>query len=188
MLDEIGEGVGQGDDFEVRVDGLVGEQLLLEGLAAGIGVFLEAFAVGLGAFVTGAEEVAGQTVGIGIEGDEAVEEALTRGNLGDGLLRVRDAGKRGEGVLAVGAIGEVFLESGLGGDFGAEEFRIMQCGDGTVPGFAGILDTEEFIFGAAGVLGVAVAPVREEDFAALQERELVGKLVIADVFKFWNRE
>ena len=132
--------------------------------------------------------MAGQTVGIGIEGDEAFEEALARGNLGDGLLRVRDAGKRGEGVLAVGAIGEVFLESGLGGDFGAEEFRIMQCGDGTVPGFAGILDTEEFIFGAAGVLGVAVAPVREEDFAALQERELVGKLVIADVFKFRYRE
>lgn len=113
--------------------------MLLEGLAAGIGVFLEAFAVGLGAFVTGAEEVAGQTVGIGIEGDEAFEEALARGNLGDGLLRVRDAGKRGEGVLAVGAIGEVFLESGLGGDFGTEEFRIMQCGDGTVPGLAGVL-------------------------------------------------
>ncbi len=182
---ERGQGVGEREDFEVGVDGFVGEELLLEGLAAGVGVFGQAFAVGLGALVAGAEEAAGEAEGIGVE---AVEGAGALDDAGDDFLGGGDAVVGGEGLGAAGGVGEFLFQRALGGDLTAEENGILEGGDAAVGDLARVLDAEEFVFGAAGVFGAAAAPGVEENLFAFQQAELVGDLVVADVFEFGDRE
>ena len=54
------------------MDGLLGEELQLEGLPAGVAELLQAFAVGLGELVAGSQQVAGEAEGVAGEGVPAL--------------------------------------------------------------------------------------------------------------------
>ena len=91
------EAVGHADDFEVLVDGFLGEEGELEGAFVGVGILGEALAVGLGALDGGAHQAAGDGVGLGEEGLAAFKLAVGDVHGGGGPFGPRRSCRRRRG-------------------------------------------------------------------------------------------
>ena len=188
MGNEEGQGIGEENGLEIVVDGLGGEEAEFEGGAVGIAEFPEPFTAGFGEFFAGAEEGAGDGERFAAETGGSFEHAVADGVFSDNALGVGDAIVGVASFFEFGGTGEFGAELGFGFGDAAQEFRILETGETADAGFSGVLDAEEFIFGAPGVFGASRAPGGEVDLFAIEPFEKFRVGAVPQVFEFCDGE
>ena len=183
---EEGERIGEREDFQVRVNRLLGKQRELQRHLAGVGEFAKPFPVGFGPFGAGAEQRARKTETVAIESLATFQQS--------GARRLHGEDFRGGGDLFVGReragefgfAREPGLELRLRLHFRGEQFRIEQAGEFALNRLPGILHAEEIVPGPPGVFFAALAPVAQQDFEPFEIPEAQRQGLVAQVFQFGN--
>ncbi len=187
-LREDGERLGEHHRLEIGVDRFLREELELERLAAGVAEFLEPLAVRLGQLVSRAQEIAGEAEGVTREGVPALELPITGVEPALRGHRLRDPPVGGLDLATLGPARHLAAERLLGRRLRPHDRRREEPGLPAVVNFARVLDAEEVVLRAAGVLLRARAPGKEQHLKALQPRDDVRVLHVAQEAELRQRE
>src|SRR5687767_14193521 len=188
MLDEQRERVRELNDLEIGVDGFVREQIEFVRFAARVAEFLQAFAIRLGAFFGRTEQRARGGKGIAHEGVTALEQTVILVDLRLRADRVRDGVVGGENVAGMGTIPHLLLEGFFLRRLGGENRSGIKSILAAIIDFARILHADEIVLRPARVLLAAITPGAQRDFEALDARDDIWVLRVAQKFQLRHRE
>ena len=176
--------IGEGEDFQIGVNRLLGEQREFEGHLAGVGEFAKPLAVGFGPLVAGAQQSAREGITFTVEGAAAFEQRVTHSLRGQCPGGVGNLVVSREGPGEFGLAGQFSFELRLGFHFRGEKLRVLQAGQLAVQRLPGILHAEKILPRAPGVFLAAPAPVGEENLAPLEIAEPERQGQVPHVFQF----
>src|SRR5207249_4468622 len=169
-------------------NGLFGKELELERRQAGVSELAQPLRVRLRLFVGRTQERSRDTEEVAVQPVSDLEQVVAKGVRADNLLRLGNAVPRARRFLERRVGRDGIAQGFLRGLLALHQARVEDAGEFAKVGLAAVLNAEQVLLGAAGVLVAARAVTEQQHLEAAQAFKGVGQALVPDIFQFGDGE